>query len=60
LTPRITLTSEFAVEKNGLRFPSRLVAEEAYLNDRGRTFVRSTTAVAYKDFKFFTVEVDVR
>jgi hypothetical protein len=60
LKPRVTLTSEFKVEKNGLRFPSRLVAEEAYLNARGRTFVRSTTAVEFKDFKFFTVEVEVK
>jgi hypothetical protein len=60
LEPRLTLTSVFEVAKNGLRFPTRLLAEEAYLNSRGRAFVRSTTVVTYKDFKFFTVEVDVR
>ena len=60
LEPRLTLSSEFEVAKNGLRFPTRFVAEEAYLNARGRAFVRSTTVVTYKDFKFFTVEVDVR
>ena len=60
LRPRLTLTSEFEIEKDGLRFPSRLIAEEAYLNARGRVFVRSTTAVTYKDFKFFTVEVAIR
>ena len=60
LEPRLTLTSVFEVTKNGLRFPTRFVAEEAYLNARGRAFVRSTTVVTYKDFKFFTVEVDVR
>jgi len=48
---------QIEVEKNGLRFPSRLVAEEAYLNARGRVLVRSATAVT---FKFFTVEVAVR
>ena len=57
---RITLTSEFAVEKNSLRFPGRPVIEEACLDDRGRSFIRSITAVTYKDLKFFTVEVDVR
>jgi hypothetical protein len=57
LKPRITLRSEFSAEKNGIRFPSTLWIEEAYLNARGRAFIRSTTTVAYKDFKFFTVEV---
>ncbi len=57
LRPRITLRSEFSAERNGIRFPSRLWMEEAYLNERDRAFVRSRTAVVYKDFKFFTVEV---
>ena len=59
-TPRITQKAEFSAEKNGLRFPSKLSIEEAYLNKRGRAFVRSETTVVYKDFKFFTVEVDVK
>jgi hypothetical protein len=58
-TPRLTIVSEFNVEKNGLRFPSRLAVEEAYLKDSGKAFVRSKTDVVYKDFKFFTVEVEV-
>ena len=59
-TPRITLRSEFSVEKTGIRFPSKLFIEEAYLNGRGRDFVRSETTVIYKDFKFFTVEVEIK
>jgi hypothetical protein len=58
--PRITMRTEFSVEKNGIRFPSTLNLEEAYLNDRGRIFVRSETNVVYKNFKFFTVEVEVK
>lgn len=58
--PRIILVSEFNAEKNGIRFPSRLVIEEAYVGNLGRAFVRSTTTVAYKDFKFFTVEVEIK
>jgi hypothetical protein len=58
--PRITLRTEFSVEKNGIRFPSKLSLEEAYLTDRGRVFVRSETNVVYKDFKFFSVEVEVK
>jgi hypothetical protein len=57
--PRLVISSEFSSEKNGIRFPSRLFIEEAYLNDMGRAAVRSKTEVVYKDFKFFTVEVEV-
>ena len=56
--PRLTLRAEFSAEKNGIRFPSKLFIEEAYLNERGRVFVRSETSVTYKNFKFFTVETD--
>jgi len=59
-TPRLVIRSEFSAEKNGIRFPSRLSVEEAYLNDAGKAFVRSRTEVVYKDFKFFTVEVEVK
>jgi len=58
--PRITLRSEFSAEKNGIRFPSKLFIEEAYVNERGRAVVRSETTVTYKNFKFFTVEVEVK
>jgi hypothetical protein len=57
---RLTLRTEFRTEKNKIRFPSKLWIEEAYVNERGRSFVRSETNVVYKDFKFFTVEVAVR
>jgi hypothetical protein len=59
-TPRLTIVSEFSVEKNGLRFPTRLTVEEAYLKESGKPFVRSKTDVSYKNFKFFTVETEVR
>ena len=60
LKPRITLRSEFSAEKNGIRFPSKLSLEEAYVNERGRAVVRSETIVTYKDFKFFIVEVEIK
>jgi hypothetical protein len=59
-TPRLTVRSEFKAEKNGIRFPSSLFIEEAYLNNKSRAAVRSITTVAYKDFRFFTVEVEIR
>jgi hypothetical protein len=59
-TPRLVIRSEFEAEKNGLRFPTRFAVEEAYLKKSGRAFVRSKTEVVYKDFKFFSVEYDIR
>jgi hypothetical protein len=58
--PRLVIRSEFSAEKNGIRFPSRLYIEEAYLKESGKAFIRSKTDVVYKDFKFFTVEYDSR
>jgi hypothetical protein len=58
--PRITIRSEFRTERNGIRFPSSLFIEEAYVSASGRPFVRSTTRVTYKNFRFFTVEVEVK
>jgi len=59
-TPRLIIRSEFSAEKNGLRFPSRLSVEETYVKESGKAFVRSRTEVVYKDFKFSTVEFEVR
>lgn len=57
--PRITLTSEFGIEKNGIRFPSRLFSEEAYVNRQGKKVKLSETSVVYRDYRFFIVDVDV-
>jgi len=62
MKPRISVTSEFEAEKNGIRFPTRHLIEEAYFGAAGMSspskFVRSRTIVLYKDFKFFTVSVE--
>jgi len=58
--PRITIISEYKFEKNGIRFPSRLYIEEAYGNKEGKKFVRSETDIVYRDYKFFTVETEVK
>jgi VWFA-related protein len=54
--PRIKFTSEYAVEKNGLRFPSSYEVVEAYRTS-SQTVTASKTSVAYKDYKFFEVKV---
>ncbi len=56
--PCITLISEFQVTKNGIRFPSYFHIEEAYVK-KNKKFIRSETTVVYRDFKFFTVEIEV-
>jgi hypothetical protein len=54
--PKITFTSEYAIEKNGLRFPSAYEVVEAYRT--GAVLVpASRTSVEYKDYKFFEVKV---
>jgi hypothetical protein len=56
----VTLITEYGFEKNGIRFPSRDYSEEAYLKPDVKKFVRSRTSVVYRDYKFFTVETDIK
>ncbi|MBN1273793.1 MAG: hypothetical protein JXB26_16115 [Candidatus Aminicenantes bacterium] len=57
--PEIMDIHYYGVEKNGLRFPSKTIIEENY---RAMTKVikKSRTVVEYKDYRFFTVDVDVK
>jgi hypothetical protein len=57
--PGIVLTAEYGVEKNGIRFPSQVTILEDYLNIKG-TVRLSETTIVYKDYKFFTVDTNVR
>jgi hypothetical protein len=59
--PEIKLVSEYAFDKNGIRFPSRYSIKELYIHKRtGRRFLRSETNVEYGDYKFFTVDTEVK
>jgi hypothetical protein len=58
--PDVTIVIEFGVEKNGIRFPSRLTIEESYTGTDGRKVVVSTVRVDYGKYKFFTVETETR
>ena len=57
MTPSITISSEFAYEKNRIRFPSRLVYKEEYLGKK-HSFLRAVTEVFYDQYKFFVVDTD--
>jgi hypothetical protein len=70
----IIVTHYYAVEKNGLLFPSKTVFEENYTSDRvqvglwsnytntvqKKTMQRTKLEIDYKDYKFFTVDVDIK
>jgi hypothetical protein len=54
--PEVRSVTEFAFEKNGVRFPSSDLTEEAYRGVDGKLFIRARTIIAYKEYKFFMVE----
>jgi hypothetical protein len=64
---------EYGVIKNGIRFPSRTIFEESYKINKVRDTYPDysfkptkmglrwgKTVITYKDYKFFTVDVDVK
>jgi hypothetical protein len=54
--PAVRSYTEFAVEKNGVRFPSVDFTEEAYRLTTGKLFIRASTNIVYRAYKFFVVE----
>lgn len=59
--PRITLAAEYGIEKNKIRFLSKYSLNEVYISKRGRRrYQRSNTVVLYDNYKFFTVETEVK
>jgi hypothetical protein len=57
--PLIKLITEYVFEKKGIRFPSKYVQSEEYINLRGVHFIKSETTVNYKNYKYFIVETEV-
>jgi hypothetical protein len=58
--PQIAAYSEYGFEKNGLRFPSRSYTENAFIEKDNRKLVNAEMTISYKDYKFFTVETEVK
>ena len=57
--PKIAIVGTYGIEKNGVRFLSRLTVYEDYDSKVG--IVRaSQTEVLYKDYRFFIVETEIR
>ncbi|NIM13987.1 MAG: tetratricopeptide repeat protein [Candidatus Aminicenantes bacterium] len=57
--PNITFFAEFREKKRGIRFPSRYYLEEAYINKKGKKYVRLRQDVTLKDYMFFVVASEV-
>jgi len=57
--PRMKLVMEYAYVKKGIRFPSKYVFSEEYINDRGFLFIGSVLTVLYRNYQYFTVETKV-
>jgi len=58
--PRIMFVSEFALEKNGIRFPSKYLIKEAYIGPDQKRFIRSETQIRYNNHNFITVEAKIK
>jgi hypothetical protein len=58
MNPAITSETEFGIERNGLRFPTRDRTEETYKKGT-MSFTRSMVTVTHDDYKFFTVETGI-
>lgn len=55
--PIFTTTHYYGVEKKGIRFPSKTVFREVYRPLRG---IISKTVIEYSNYRFFTVEYEVK
>lgn len=60
LDPRLTFISEFAFEKNGIRYPSRIVIRESYFSGEEEKLVRAVIESTYSDYRFFGVSSEVK
>jgi hypothetical protein len=57
--PSLSFVSEYAYEKNGIRFPSQYFVKEEYIHPGMGRILVSETKVVYKDYRFFVVETEV-
>lgn len=58
--PQITAFSEYGLEKNGLRFPTRSFTQQAYIKKGLGIYINAQIFTFYKNYKFFTVETEVK
>lgn len=59
LDPRLTFISEFAFEKNGVRYPSRIEVRESYFSGEEEKLARAIVESTFSDYRFFGVSSEV-
>ena len=61
MSPRITTTHNYFIEKNGIRFPSNTICKEIYLYGMRRARTKlSETKITYDNYRFFLVDVKIK
>ena len=61
ISPVITTTHDYFIDKNGIRFPSKTVCEELYIARMRRMRTRiSETKITYDNYRFFIVETEIK
>ncbi|MCK4557897.1 MAG: outer membrane lipoprotein-sorting protein [Candidatus Aminicenantes bacterium] len=60
LKKKVVWTVSFGVEKKGVKFPSKQLVQEYYVNNEGKTVLVEEVTFHYVDYKFFIVEVEVK
>jgi len=60
IRPIITVTHDYAIKKNGIRFPSKTTFKEDYFGLYAGRLKKSRILITYDDYRFFTVEVEVK
>jgi len=61
ISPVITTTHDYFIEKNGIRFPSMTVCKELYIARMRRVRAKiSETRITYDNYRFFLVDVKIK
>lgn len=60
LTRTLTWDVTYGIEKNGVRFPSLQHVQDVIVNELGDKYILQDTTINYIDYKFFSVEVDIK
>jgi len=51
---------DFGVEEKGIRFPSKQIVQEVFISENDKKHVLEEIIFTYTDYKFFTVETEVK
>ncbi len=57
---RLSLTTEYLFEKNGIRYPTKGLYSEYTVNKKKKKQILLTLSAKYKKFKFFKVDTETR